>query len=157
MSTSRQSLAVTLLAAAIATGCAAPGANPFGGMGTAPAAPASTSGNYISYGVIEGIDAVSPSAMGSVGVGTVGGAVVGGVLGNQVGSGSGRKAATVAGAIGGAIAGNQIDQRRNPGQPMVDIHVRMRDGSYQTFRQESQGDLRVGNRVRVENGRVYRY
>ncbi|MYM33850.1 glycine zipper 2TM domain-containing protein [Duganella sp. FT50W] len=36
------------------------------------------------------------------------GAVVGGLLGNQVGSGNGRKLATIAGAVGGAYAGNEI-------------------------------------------------
>ena len=41
-----------------------------------------------------------------VGIGV--GAVVGGLLGNQVGSGNGRKLATVAGVIGGGMLGNQI-------------------------------------------------
>jgi len=41
-----------------------------------------------------------------VGIGT--GAVIGGLLGNQVGSGNGRKLATVAGIIGGGMIGNQI-------------------------------------------------
>ena len=41
-----------------------------------------------------------------VAIGT--GAVVGGLLGNQVGSGNGRKLATVAGIIGGGMLGNQI-------------------------------------------------
>jgi len=41
-----------------------------------------------------------------VAIGT--GAVVGGLLGNQVGSGNGRKLATVAGMIGGGMLGNQI-------------------------------------------------
>ncbi|SHN26482.1 Glycine zipper 2TM domain-containing protein [Duganella sacchari] len=39
------------------------------------------------------------------------GAVVGGLLGNQVGSGNGRKLATIAGAIGGGYAGNEIAKR----------------------------------------------
>lgn len=41
-----------------------------------------------------------------VAIGT--GAVVGGLLGNQVGSGNGRKLATIAGVIGGGMIGNQI-------------------------------------------------
>lgn len=44
-----------------------------------------------------------------VAIGT--GAVVGGLLGNQVGSGNGRKLATIAGLIGGGILGNQIADR----------------------------------------------
>ena len=39
------------------------------------------------------------------------GAVVGGLLGNQVGSGNGRKLATVAGIIGGGMLGNEMANR----------------------------------------------
>jgi uncharacterized protein YcfJ len=50
-----------------------------------------------------------------VAIGT--GAVVGGLLGNQVGSGNGRKLATVAGMIGGGMLGNQIaNQQQNQGR-----------------------------------------
>ena len=41
-----------------------------------------------------------------VAIGT--GAVVGGLIGNQVGSGNGRKLATIAGVIGGGMLGNQM-------------------------------------------------
>jgi uncharacterized protein YcfJ len=44
-----------------------------------------------------------------VGIGA--GALIGGVLGNQVGSGNGRKLATVAGVIGGGMLGNEIANR----------------------------------------------
>jgi len=44
-----------------------------------------------------------------VGIGT--GAVIGGLIGNQVGSGNGRKLATVAGMIGGGMIGNQMINR----------------------------------------------
>lgn len=36
------------------------------------------------------------------------------------------------------------------------ISVRLENGSYQTIQQDSLVDLQVGNRVRIENGRVYR-
>jgi uncharacterized protein YcfJ len=39
------------------------------------------------------------------------GAVIGGLVGNQVGSGNGRKLATVAGIIGGGFLGNEIANR----------------------------------------------
>jgi uncharacterized protein YcfJ len=44
-----------------------------------------------------------------IGIGT--GALLGGILGNQVGSGNGRKLATVAGVIGGGMLGNEIANR----------------------------------------------
>jgi uncharacterized protein YcfJ len=43
------------------------------------------------------------------GAGSVIGAIAGGVLGNQVGSGSGRAAATIVGTLGGALLGNSIE------------------------------------------------
>src|SRR5688500_8934968 len=48
--------------------------------------------------------------------GTVAGAVIGGILGNQVGGGSGKKAATVAGAVAGGVIGNQADKRHVGGR-----------------------------------------
>lgn len=44
--------------------------------------------------------------------GTAGGAIVGGLLGNQIGSGSGRKVATVGGAIAGGYAGRRIQENQ---------------------------------------------
>ena len=44
------------------------------------------------------------------------GAVSGGLLGNQVGGGSGKKAATVAGAVAGGVIGNQVDKRHVGGK-----------------------------------------
>ncbi len=43
--------------------------------------------------------------------GTVIGAIIGGALGNQVGSGDGRKAATIAGAVIGGAVGSKHNQR----------------------------------------------
>ena len=57
----------------------------------------------------------APQQPNYVAIGT--GAVVGGLLGNQVGSGNGRKLATVAGIIGGGMLGNQIaNQNQNQGR-----------------------------------------
>ena len=53
--------------------------------------------------------APQPAQPNYVGIGV--GAVVGGLLGNQVGSGNGRKLATVAGLIGGGMLGNEIANR----------------------------------------------
>lgn len=142
-------LAVMALSAALlSAGCAGPG---YQQSSSNPAASQTAS----SYGVVESIDMANAQG-GGVGVGAIAGGVVGGLLGNQVGSGRGRTAATVAGAVGGAVAGNQIEQRRNQ-QPAYNVRVHLDDGSYRTVTQDSVADLRVGNRVRIENGRVYRY
>jgi uncharacterized protein YcfJ len=44
-------------------------------------------------------------------LGTLAGAAIGGLLGNQVGSGDGRKLATIAGTVAGGYAGNRIQDR----------------------------------------------
>ncbi|MGY0561196.1 glycine zipper 2TM domain-containing protein [Luteimonas sp. A277] len=48
--------------------------------------------------------------------GTAAGAVIGGLVGNQVGSGSGRKAATVGGAVAGGAIGRHVQGNRQEAQ-----------------------------------------
>lgn len=90
------------------------------------------------------------------GLGTVAGAVLGGVAGNQVGSGKGNTAATIVGSAGGAYIGHQLE-KRNQAEAGYAITVRMSNGEYQTLTQTTIGDLRVGDRVRIENGTMQRY
>jgi outer membrane lipoprotein SlyB len=111
------------------------------------------------YGYVESVEVVAgePRSTGP-GIGAIGGAIAGGVLGNQVGHGSGRAAATVGGAVAGGVIGNQIEQRMKGSQnaeTMYRFRVRMDDGSYQTYTQDTHDNVRVGDRVRVDNGRVY--
>jgi len=91
---------------------------------------------------------------------SAGGSIVGGIagalLGNTIGSGGGRTAATVAGAVAGGVVGNQVEGRRQQAQA-YQISVRLDNGEYRTVVQDSAADLRPGNRVRVVDGRVYRY
>lgn len=44
--------------------------------------------------------------------GTAAGAVIGGLVGNQIGSGSGRKIATVGGAVAGGAIGRNVQGNR---------------------------------------------
>jgi outer membrane lipoprotein SlyB len=109
------------------------------------------------YGTIESIQATSGEGRTS-GAGAIVGGLVGALAGNQVGSGGGRTAATVAGGVGGALIGNRVEQNRSPeGQQMYSINVRLDNGEYRTVVQDSVYDLRSGNRVRIVDGRVYRY
>jgi outer membrane lipoprotein SlyB len=92
-------------------------------------------------------------------VGTVAGGVVGAALGNQVGGGSGRTAATILGALGGAYAGNRIGKNRDGSTytgPAYRVTVQTDQGQWRTYEVSATGDLRVGDRVRVENGVIYR-
>jgi outer membrane lipoprotein SlyB len=117
----------------------------------------STESNAASYGTIDSIQVTRANPTNSGGGAVVGG-LVGGLLGNQVGSGRGRTAATVAGAVGGAVVGNQVERRNQAqGQDQYQVNVRLDNGQYISVVQDSTYDLRAGHRVRVVDGRVYRY
>ena len=154
MKTNRVIVASVLAVSTFIAGCAAPG---YPQASSPYPAPMGQQGNYASYGVVDSIQVVNGGSPGGLGVGTVIGGVVGGLLGNQVGGGTGRGIATAAGVVGGAVVGNQVEQRNRQGGTAYQIGVRLDNGGYQTYTQDSAGDLNIGNRVRVDNGRVYRY
>jgi outer membrane lipoprotein SlyB len=106
------------------------------------------------YGVIDNIETIGRDNN-EIGAGTVIGGIVGGILGNQVGGGSGNSVATVAGAVGGAVVGHQVE-KQNRQQDSYRIQIRLEHGGYQTVTQDIS-DLRVGDRVRIENNHVSRY
>lgn len=122
---------------------------------------ATPSAAYVGYGVVQSIELVKQANTGiggsGVGVGAIAGAVVGGILGNQVGGGSGKTAATVIGAAGGAYAGHEIEKRNQQQTDAYKLTLRMNDGSFQTLTQSTTADVRVGDRVKVENGVAKRY
>jgi outer membrane lipoprotein SlyB len=118
------------------------------------APPAYAPAAYTDYGRVVAIDAVRGQGRTSGG-GAIAGAIVGGVLGHQVGSGRGNDVATAAGAIGGAVAGNEIEKRRND-DDYYRVVVRFQDGREAAFNQPSTEGLRVGDRVRVTDGRLFR-
>ena len=151
MKTPQIVIATFLTAAALLSGCA-----------STDTRPASSSSSYsgASYGVIDAIETTRSGSDGiggsGIGAGAVIGGVVGGVLGHQVGGGTGQDIATVAGVVGGAVAGHQIEKSTKQ-QDAYRIRVRLDNGGYQTVTQQSISDLRVGDRVRIENDRVSRY
>lgn len=116
---------------------------------------------YSGYGIVQSIELVKQNTTGiagsGIGLGTIAGAVVGGVVGNQIGSGRGNTAATVVGAAGGAYVGHELENRQQQSTEAYKITVRMDDGSYQTLMQGTNTSLRVGDRVRIDNGSVQRY
>jgi len=116
----------------------------------------SSSSAYTQYGVVQSIDLVRVDNTG-IGVGAIAGAVVGGIVGSQVGGGRGNTAATVIGAAGGAYAGHELEKRNQQQSDAYKLSIRMRDGSYQTVTQTTKPDIRVGDRVQVDNGVARRY
>jgi outer membrane lipoprotein SlyB len=115
-------------------------------------AQSSTAGDY---GTIEAIEIYRTNDNQPVNVGTVLGGVAGGVIGHQIGNGRGNTAATIAGAIGGAVVGNEIEKKRVQGS-RYRITVRLDSGSALIIEDARDVNLRIGDRVRVENNRISR-
>ncbi len=110
--------------------------------------------SYNGSGVVEAVEVTHKESNGVAG--TVVGGVAGGLVGSAIGGGTGRVLATVAGAAGGAYAGNQIQRNNAQAHQVYNIRVRMDDGSLQSFAQDDNTDFRVGDRVRLDNGRLSR-
>jgi len=145
--------ALVVASTALLSGCASTSSTPINNNG-AYNSPVS---NSMGYGTIDTIQVTRSGTGQTNGTGAVVGGLVGALVGNQVGSGSGRTAATVAGAVGGAVIGNNVEGNRAAGRDMYQIGIRLDNGDYRTIVQDSVYDLRVGNRVRVVDGRAYRY
>jgi len=86
--------------------------------------------------------------------GTLIGGIAGGVIGHQIGSGRGNTAATIAGAIGGAVVGNEIEKKQEQAM-RYRITVQLDSGSSLLVEDTRDLNLRVGDRVRVEDGHLY--
>ena len=109
----------------------------------------------IEYGKIEAIETYRASDNRRVNGGTVLGGIAGGVIGHQIGSGRGNTAATIAGAIGGAVVGTEVEKRQVQGS-RYRITVRLDSGNALIVEDTRETNLRVGDRVRVENNRIDR-
>jgi outer membrane lipoprotein SlyB len=118
-------------------------------------APIVTAPVYGEYGQVTSIDVI-PIAARPSGAGAILGAVVGGVVGNQFGAGAGRALATGAGVVGGAVAGNAIEGRQKHDDEVFRVGVRLDSGVQRYMDFHRIDDLRVGDRVRFDNGQLYR-
>jgi outer membrane lipoprotein SlyB len=116
--------------------------------------------NAVEFGRVSNIEmiAANTAPRGNHTAGTIIGGVVGAALGNTIGSGSGRAAATVLGAVGGAVVGNRIAQNRDGtyDSNVYRISVQTDTGAWRSYDVSATGDLRVGDRVRIENNVLYR-
>ena len=120
-------------------------------------APRYVQANPAQVGTVESIDVVrSRDNSGNRVAGTILGGIVGGVVGHQFGSGRGNDAATVAGALGGAAVGHEVAEDRS-GRDGYRVNVRLDNGGLRTFYQDDVYGMNVGDRVQIDNDRVYRY
>ena len=100
---------------------------------------------------VEAINVIEVNGEGNY-IGTLGGAVVGGLLGSQVGGGSGKTAAEVAGALGGAYAGRNYDRNNARQTRHFEVVIRFANGGTQTVQYANDPGLRVGEKVKVNDG-----
>jgi outer membrane lipoprotein SlyB len=126
----------------------APVAKPAPVKVVAAAPPANT------VGAVRQIDAITEAN--ASGVGAVAGGVLGGVVGHQFGKGDGKKAMTVLGAVGGAVAGHQVEKAHNTKVVGYRVQVQLDNGETRTFEPAQLDGLKIGDRVRVEQGQLRR-
>ena len=107
------------------------------------------------YGTVSRIEVIGARGRSSGG-GAILGAILGAAIGNQVGDGNGRKVATGAGAIGGAVIGNNIERRNKRDGEIFRVSVRMNNGRDYTADYNRIDDLQTGDRVRIDDGQIYR-
>ncbi|WP_048439310.1 glycine zipper 2TM domain-containing protein [Caenimonas sp. SL110] len=117
--------------------------------------------SYVEYGRITNVSMINPGTRvaGNTTAGTIAGAVVGGVLGSTIGGGSGRAVATILGAVGGAAIGSRLQANQNgmynTAGPVHRVSVTTDQGMTREYDVSASSDLRVGDRVRIENGVIY--
>lgn len=127
----------------------------------APMSTVSTAPPTVVWGRIARIEYVPPGATTASTpnlIGAVVGGVAGAALGHTIGGGSGRDVATVLGGVAGAAVGSQVG-RNTAGvttTPSYRIAVQSDQGAVYTYEVASAGELKVGDRVRVENNVISR-
>jgi outer membrane lipoprotein SlyB len=105
-------------------------------------------------GAVQRIDPIVEAD--TTGVGAVAGGALGGVLGHQFGKGNGKTAMTVLGAVGGAVAGHQVEKAHNTRVVGYRVQVQLDNGETRTFEPTQLDGLKVGDRVRVDQGQLRR-
>ena len=107
---------------------------------------------------IEYLPAGTVAPAGNNVLGAIVGGVAGAALGSTIGGGSGRTAATVLGGAAGALIGSQIARNASGATmaPGYRVTVQTDHGAMRMYEVSSTGDLRIGDRVRVDGGVIYR-
>ena len=134
------------------------GAYPQGGYPAAGQPAQNQQRAYSEFGRVSNVEVLRTPEQGrSSGLGAVIGGVAGAVVGRQIGGGSGRDAATVVGVLGGAVAGNEIEKNRSANvRESYRLSIQLDNGTSRAYDVPSFGELRVGDRVRIENGQIFR-
>jgi outer membrane lipoprotein SlyB len=107
-----------------------------------------------SCGTVTSVKSYKVKGQGS-GIGAVAGGVLGGVLGHQIGGGRGKDVATVAGAAGGAYVGHQAE-RDMKSRMKYQVAVTLESGEARTFTYNAPTSYRIGDKIKVDQGKLLR-
>jgi outer membrane lipoprotein SlyB len=126
---------------------------------TYPVATAPVAG--VEFGRVTNIEFLPAGTVAPAGnnvLGAIVGGVAGAALGSTIGGGSGRTAATVLGGAAGALIGSQIARNASGATmaPGYRVTVQTDHGAMRLYEVSGTGDLRIGDRVRVDGGVIYR-
>lgn len=111
---------------------------------------------YVQYGTVSSIENVHASQNTS-GAGAAIGGVAGAVVGRQFGDkGNGRALGTMLGAFAGAVLGNEIERQNRGARGYTRVLVQLDRGGERSFNLAQVSELRVGDRVRIENNQMFR-
>lgn len=137
----RMRIAVTVLVAAMLTGCV----QGLGG-GSYTREEARREQN-VRMGTVESVREVQIEGTRTI-IGPAAGAVVGGLAGSTIGGGRGSDIAAVLGAVAGGVAGQAIEQgaTRRTG---VEITIKLDSGALLAIVQEADETFKPGERVRI--------
>jgi uncharacterized protein YcfJ len=105
-------------------------------------------------GTVTDVKSIKVKGQGT-GAGAVVGGVLGGVIGHQIGGGRGKDVATVAGAAGGAYAGHQTEKNIKS-RMRYQVLVKLENGQSRTFTYNSPTSYRVGDKIKVDAGKLVR-
>jgi outer membrane lipoprotein SlyB len=126
---------------------------------TVPVTPAVVTTAAVEFGRVTAIE-YFPGGTASTRInipGAIVGGVAGAVVGNQVGRAvGGRDAATVLGGAAGAAVGSRTGTTTTVIDSAYRVTIQTDSGVVRTYDVPATGDLRIGDRVRVESGVIYR-
>ncbi|MFL6709319.1 MAG: glycine zipper 2TM domain-containing protein [Massilia sp.] len=124
-------------------------------VGSAPPPPPREVRYCSNCATVEAINVIEVKGDGNY-IGTIGGGVVGALAGSQVGGGNGRTAAEIAGALGGAYVGRNIDRQNDRNTRHFEVVIRFANGGTQTVQYANDPGLRVGEKVKFNDGALVR-
>ena len=150
-------IALPALVLALLTACAGNRTNRVNEPVYSPSRTTAPAQVSVAYGVVRSIEASSVAGDQAQGGGAVLGGIIGAVVGRQFAdSNHGKNVGTVAGAVGGALIGNEVEKNSRREQQGVRVNVQLEQGGVRTFDFKSSGELRVGDRVRIEGNQLFR-